>query len=94
MKIKIIRSHEDYAPIRSLLQVAIENKDANSVEFIKIVVRDAQRLVRNEDSRYTVDRRLYVFSSELSRLERSRLEAMNPDRLTLNNLRMMLKFFG
>lgn len=92
MKIKIIRSHNEYAPLRSLLKIALESGNANGDEFIKIVVRDAQRLVRDNNSRYQVDRRLYVYSSELSKIQRSKLEAMNPDHLRLQDLREIFNF--
>lgn len=93
MAIKIIRSRSEYEPIRVLLQIAIANKNANGDEFIKIVVRDAQGLVRKSVTRYQIDDRLYVYSSELSRFERTRLLAMNPNRLKIADLRAMLKFF-
>lgn len=93
MKIKIVRSHAEYEPIRMLLQIAIASRNTNGDEFIKIVVRDAQGLVRKTVSRYEIDDRLYVYSSEFSRFDRTRLLAMNPDRLKISDLRAMLKFF-
>ena len=93
MKVKIIRSHAEYEPIRVLLQIAIANRNANGDEFIKIVVRDAQGLVRKTVTPYQIDDRLYVYSSEFSRFDRARLLAMNPDRLKISDLRAMLKFF-
>lgn len=93
MKVRIVRSHAEYAPIRSLLRIAIDSRNANGDEFIRIVVRDAKRLVYDANSRYDVDRRLYVYSSELSRLNRRKLDAMNPDNLSLRDLREILKYF-
>ena len=93
MKVKIIRSNTEYEPIRILLQIAIANRNANGDEFIKIVVRDAQGLVRKSVTRYQIDDRLYVYSSEFSHFDRTRLLAMNPEHLKKADLRAMLKFF-
>lgn len=93
MKVNIVRSHKEYEPIRMLLQIAIAEGDANGEEFIKIVVRDAQGLVRKRVTRYEVDHRLYVYSSEFSHFNRTRLLAMDPDHLRISDLRAMLKFF-
>ena len=92
-KIKIIHSHSEYEPIRMLLQIAIANNNANGDEFIKIVVRDAQGLARKSVTRYQIDDRLYVYSSEFSRFDRDQLFAMNPNSLKVTDLRAMLKFF-
>ena len=93
MKIKVVRSHAEYEPIRMLLQIAIASRNTNGDEFIKIVVRDAQCLVRKTAARYQIDHRLYVYSSEFSRFDRTRLLAMDPDHLKMTDLRAMLKFF-
>lgn len=93
MKIKIIRSHAEYEPIRMLLQIAIASRNPSTDEFIKIVVRDAQRLARKTYTRYQIDHRLYIYSSEFSRFDRLRLLDMNPDSLKMKDLKAMLKFF-
>lgn len=92
-KIKIIRSHAEYEPIRVLLQIALANRNTNGNEYIKIMVRDAQGLVRKTVTRYQIDHRLYVYSSELSRFDRVRLLKMDPEHLKSADLNAMLKFF-
>lgn len=92
-KIRIIRSHTVYEPIRVLLENALTNRNANKDEFIKIMVRDAQGLAQKTVTRYQIDHRLYVYSSEFSRFDRTRLLAMDPEHLKISDLRAMLKFF-
>ena len=92
-EIRIIRSHSEYEPIRVLLRIALANRNANGNEFIKIMVRDAQGLARNTVTRYQIDHRLYVYSSELSRFDRIRLLEMDPEHLKNTDLHAMLKFF-
>lgn len=93
MKLKIIRSKMEYEPIRMLLGIAIASGNANGDEYIKIMVKDAQGLAQKTVTRYQIDHRIYIFSSEFSRFDRNRLLAMDPEHLSISDLRAMLKFF-
>lgn len=93
MKVKIIHSKEEFEPIRSILNEVTSGLCVQH-EIISIVVKDAQLIASNDYHRFEADRRVYTYSSTLSRWSnKKRLARMNPSQLSMDDFVELRKFF-
>lgn len=95
MKVKIVRSREEFEPIRSLLGIAINDYESYKDEFLKIIVNDAKQLATDREQYiYSVNRRVLSYSTELSKFDRTKLMAFDADKLQKEDYEEILKFFN
>lgn len=84
----------EYTPIRSLLNIAVTEYSTYHDQYIKIMVKDAILLAQDDKYRYSANRRMYKYSAYLSRHSVSVIRKMNPDRLSLDDYRILFEIFN
>lgn len=89
----VIKDKPEYQPIVDILEMAISRFETYNDSFIKIIVKDAQLLVRDQNNRRIVDRRVYEYSATLSHMTAIKLKGFNPDALTKKDFIEILKYF-
>lgn len=95
MKVKIRRSRSEFEPIRSLLDIAINDFSNYQDKYLKIIVNDAKRLATDRDQYiYSVNHKVLKYSTELSKFDREKLMAFNETNLQKKDYEEILKFFS
>lgn len=84
----------EYTPIRSLLNIAVTEYETYHDHYIEIMVRDAISLSQNQHHKINANRRMYRYSSYLSRHCSVEIQRMDPQRLTLDNYKTLLRIFS
>lgn len=85
---------QEFKPLKDILEVAITKYDTYEDRYVKVIVRDAQLLSRDPHNKSIVDRRVYAFSSTLSKMSLVRLQRFNPDALTRDDFKEILSYFN
>lgn len=95
MKVKISRSKSEFEPIRSLLDIAINDFGNYKDEYLKVIVNDAKQLATDrEQFIYSVNPRVLKYSTELSRFDKTKLMSFDADKLRKEDYEEILKFFN
>ena len=84
---------EDFLSIRTLLHIAVEEYSTYHDEYIAVIVRDAQLLIKDNDYRYRANKRVYRYSSFISKRARPLITSMNPNHLTKEDYIKLLSLF-
>lgn len=93
MKYQVIHSKDEFVQIRSLLYIAVHEYSTYHDEYIKIMVHDAQEMISNRDYRFRANKRIYHYSSFLSRKCPSLIQSMKPEHLGREEYIKLLDFF-
>lgn len=86
-------THSEYTPVRSLLHIALSEHTAYSVSRIQLIVSDAIMMAEDTRLRLKADRRVYKYSSYLSKHKGNVVRSMNPKHLSDSDLRILLEIF-
>lgn len=84
----------EYTPIRTLLSIAVTQYNQYHDVYLKIMVRDAICLSRDSGYRIQANRRMFRYSSYLSKHFIPQVSRMNPEHLTLDDYRLLLDIFS
>lgn len=84
---------EEFEPICTQLRIVLERHIDGGTHYVKTMVADAQRVRHNPDGARTIERATYRYSVTLGRSNATFLDAMRPDKLTEDDLKILLKFF-
>lgn len=82
-----------YTPIQSLLNIAIKEDFSYQSVYVKTMVHDAILLSENYEYRFKANRRMFIYSSYLSKHCVSIIRSMNPDNLTIEDYKKLLSLF-
>ena len=84
----------EFEPVIQLLDIAINDYSHYEDNLLRIIVRDA-KLLANDKQRYfyTVDRKLLLYSRELTKFDRKKLMAMDSDNLQVTDYIEINSFF-
>lgn len=86
-------TREEFLPIRSLLHVAIEEFATYQDEYIGIMVHDAQKMIEDSTYRYRANKRVYRYSSYISKYDRAVIKSMDVQHLTKDDYIKLLSIF-
>jgi hypothetical protein len=93
MILSFANSFIDFAPIKSMLRIAISCKTPDSIEYISTMVHDAQSLQISSDNISKIDRTVFTYSVFLSENGEEVISDMNPQKLEIEELEKLLSFF-
>lgn len=88
-----LRLPNEYTPIRSLLQITIEDGVIAPDSYVRIMVSDAIQMHDDHQHRFHANSRVYRYSSYLSEHSMHVIERMEPERLSINDCRTLLEIF-
>lgn len=83
----------EYTPVRSLLHMALSEHSTYSVTRIQVIVSDAIMMTEDVQYRLHADRRVYKYSSYLSKHKSSIVRTMNPSHLSDRDFATLLEIF-
>lgn len=86
-------TQSEYTPVRSLLHIALSEHTSYSVSRIQLIVSDAIMMAEDTRFRLKADRRVYKYSSYLSKHKVNVVRSMNPRHLSDRDLRTLLEIF-
>ena len=89
----VIKSHSEYNSIRSLLRVAIMKSDTYEDKYIRVIVRNAQRIVNEPDFKNCLTSDEYRFSTALTSMRTEELFGFQSERLGKDDFVKLLQFF-
>ncbi len=94
MRIRVRLPRREFEPVIQLLDIAINDYSHYEDNLLRIIVRDA-KLLANDKQRYfyTVDRKLLLYSRELTKFDRKKLMAMDSDNLQVTDYIEINSFF-
>ena len=84
---------DEFEPIRTQLRIVLERQITGGTHYVKKMVADAQMVRHNPDEARTIERATYRFSVTLGRSNAAFLDTMRPDKLSVDDLKTLLKFF-
>lgn len=82
-----------FEPIRTQLRIVLERHIVGGTHYVKTMVADAQKVRRDPNGARTIERATYRFSVTLGRSNAPFLDAMRADRLSVDDLKALLRFF-
>ncbi len=93
MKVRILHYRSEFSSIMELLMVAINNYEQYEDTFIRIIVKDAKIIANERTYCDKVNRRVFLYSSELSKFDRRQLLSMDENNLQKTDYESILSFF-
>lgn len=93
MILSFANSSIDFAPIKSMLRIAISHNTPDTIEYISMMVRDAQSLKISLENISKIDRTVFTYSVFLSENGDNVISDMDPQRLETAELEKLLSFF-
>lgn len=93
MILSFANSSIDFAPIKSMLRIAISHNTPDTIEYISMMVRDAQSLKTSLENISKIDRTVFTYSVFLSENGEDIIREMNPHKLDITALKKLLSFF-
>lgn len=84
---------DEFEPIRTQLRIILERHIAGGTHYVKIMVTDAQRVRRDPNGARTIERATYRYSVTLGRSKETFLDKMQPNKLSIKDIEMLLNFF-
>lgn len=93
MILSFANSSIDFAPIKSMLRIAISRNTPDTIEYISMMVRDAKSLKNSSENISTINRTVFTYSVFLSENGEDVISDMNPQKLETAELKKLLSFF-
>lgn len=93
MRSKIDITPNEFTPIRSLLHYAVKEFDTYQDQYIKVMVKDALLLAKDQGYLFRANRRMIRYSLYLSQHKRDVIATMNPNALGRNEYHTLLEIF-
>lgn len=93
MILSFANSSIDFAPIKSMLRIAISRNTPDTIEYISMMVRDAKSLKNSSENISTINRTVFTYSVFLSENGEDVISDMNPQKLEIAELKKLLSFF-
>lgn len=90
-----MNNFDEFLMIKHMLALAIES-ETNFGDYFKVIVEDAQIIRKNAGITcgYKIRRETYRYSTRLARCKESFVDELNPSRITKEQYKLLLDFFG